>query len=95
MRQVVAALEDARRARQELVAASQLMAARRVLEEAERAARAPYGTSDLEGLREGRRAREQSFVPARGLAATGTLSARPAVPARPQVDHTRRPGRTR
>lgn len=94
MRQVLAAIEDARRAREELVAASQLMAARRVLEEAERAARAPYGTADLDGLREGRRAREQSFVPGRGVAVTGTLSARPDATTAP-VDHARNPGLTR
>jgi len=77
LRQVLSAIEAARRARQELVAATQLAGARRVVSDAEQHARAQYRTNDLDGLREARRARETSMVPGRAAAATGTLSTRP------------------
>lgn len=94
LRQVVAAIEDARRARQELVAAQQIAAARQVLEQVTQETRARYGTDDLEGLREARRARESSLVPGRAAAASGTLSARPTAPHRPtKPDQTRRRAR--
>lgn len=77
LRQVLAAIEDARRARQELVAASQLAGAGRVVDAVQQETRSSYTTDDLDGLREAHRARESSSVPGRGEAVTGTLAARP------------------
>lgn len=57
-RQVLAAIEDARQARRELVAASQLDGAGRVVDSVQHEVRASYDTNDLDGLREAHRARE-------------------------------------
>lgn len=90
LQQVMAAIEDARRARQELVAASQLAGAGSVVDAVQVQARSRYGTDDLDGLRQAHRARESSVVSGRGERATGTLTARPAAHPVPGVEQTRR-----
>lgn len=93
LRQVVGAIEDARRARQELVAATQLAGAGKVIDAVQQQARSNYTTVDLDGLREAYRAREDSMVPGRSDRLTGTYAARQV--ARPgqapeQTRHLRR-----
>jgi len=79
LRQVLAAIEAAQRARRELVAAQQLAGAQQALGRVEDAAHARYGRRDVDELREAWRARETSRVSARGAdhrpAADGTTPA--------------------
>lgn len=66
LRQVLAAIEAAQRARRELAAAQQLAGAQRAVGRVEQAAHARYGRRDVDELREAWRARETSRVGTRG-----------------------------
>lgn len=79
LRQVLAAIEAAQRARRELVAAGQLAGAQQALGRVGDATHARYGGRDLDELREATHARETSRVSTRGAdyrpTADGTTAA--------------------